>query len=114
MITVGFFWNVAAIATTGTFCSTAESACSPSAIATSICPAASSCRPFTCGPPIRIVDVQVVFPVRPFGDRLVEAAVLGLREPVGGEHDAVGGLRAAPAAPAASAAAASRAARVVA
>ena len=32
MITVGFFWNVAAIAVTGTLCSTAESTCSASPI----------------------------------------------------------------------------------
>jgi hypothetical protein len=38
-------------------------------------------------------DVEVVLPVDAFRDRLVEAAVLGLREPVGGEHDAVGRLR---------------------
>jgi hypothetical protein len=55
MTTVGFFWNVAAIAVIGTFCSAAESTCSASAIAMSSLRAARSCSPLTCGPPIRIV-----------------------------------------------------------
>ncbi len=38
MITVGFFWNVAAIVTSGTFCSIADITCSASAIATSSLP----------------------------------------------------------------------------
>ena len=61
MITVGFFWNVAAIAVTGTPCSTAESTCSASPITTSSWPAARSCRPLTCGPPILIVTSSPCF-----------------------------------------------------
>ena len=61
MITVGFFWNVAAIAASGTSCSMAESTCRPSAIATSSAPAARSCSPFTCGPPIRMTTSRPCF-----------------------------------------------------
>ena len=42
-------------------------------------------------------DVEPVLPVRAFRQRLVEAPVLRLREPVGGEHDAI--LRGAGAGP---------------
>ena len=59
--TVGFFWNVAAIVVSGTSCSIADSTCRPSAIATSSWPAASSCSPFTCGPPILIVTSRPCF-----------------------------------------------------
>ena len=39
------------------------------------------------------VDIEAVLAVRPFGERLVEAAVLGFRKPVGGEHELVQRLR---------------------
>jgi len=40
------------------------------------------------------LHVEPVLAVRPFGHGLIEAAVLGLRKPVGREHDLLQGLRA--------------------
>jgi hypothetical protein len=92
MITVGFFWNVAAIATTGTLCSTprAPAGRRPSRRRSV---RGEELQPVHLRPAHADRHVEVVFLVDPFGERLVEAAVLGLREPVGREHDAVGRLR---------------------
>ena len=93
MITVGFFWNVAAIATTGTSCSMADM---------HLQRVGHRDVELAGGEQLQAVDlraahadlhVEAVLAVRAFGDRLVEAAVLGLREPVGGEHDLVRRLR---------------------
>ena len=93
MITVGFFWNVAAIAVSGTPCSTAES---------DLQRVAHHDVELAGGEQLQAVDLRAAHPDRhveavllvdALGQRLVEAAVLGLREPVGGEHDAVGRLR---------------------
>ena len=61
----------------------------------SVWPAASSCRPLTCGPPILRLTSRPSFLYRPRGQRLVEAAVLGLRIPVGEEAELLLRLRGA-------------------
>ena len=53
----------------------------------STAPAASSCGTFTPGPPWMMRHVQAALGVLAGGQRLVEAAVLGLGAPVGGEAD---------------------------
>ena len=58
----------------------------------SILPTGSSSRLFTFGPPGTMVTSSPYFSIGAVGERLVEAAVLGLRHPVGAEGDLVEGL----------------------
>ena len=46
-------------------------------------PPSRSCEGFCCGPPMRMSHVDAVLLVDAVGDREIEAAVLGLRAPVG-------------------------------
>ena len=50
-------------------------------------------RLFTCGPPGTMVTSRPYLLVRAVGDRLIEAAMLGLGDPVGAERDLVESLR---------------------
>ena len=75
-------------------CSTASNDCSVLALMKkSSLPTGSRMRLFTFGPPGTMVDVEAVFLVSAVGQRLIEAAVLGLRHPIGAEADLVERLR---------------------
>ena len=92
--TCGSFWKLAATAMVGMFCATASKPCSELALMKkSILPASSSMRLFTCGPPGTMVTSRPYFAVGAVGDRLIEAAMLGLGDPVGAERDLVELLR---------------------
>ena len=64
----------------------------------SAAPPASNCGTFTSGPPCADGDVQAALGVKPFRQRLVKAAMLGLRLPVGDESDVGAAARPQPAA----------------
>ena len=53
----------------------------------SAAPPASSCGTFTSRAALDDLHVQAALGIKPFGQRLVEAAMLGLRLPVGDEAD---------------------------
>ena len=57
----------------------------------SAAPPASSCGTFTSGPALEDLHLQPALGIQPFGQRLVEAAMLGLRLPVGDKADGGGG-----------------------
>ena len=88
--TCGSFWNSAATSMVGTFCATASKPCSVLALRKkSILPTGSRMRLFTFGPPGTMVTSSPYLPVGAVGERLVEAAMLGLGHPVGAERDLV-------------------------
>jgi len=88
------FWNIAATASVGILFSTASKPCSVLALMKkSMRPAGSRTRLFTFGPPGRDGDVESVFAVGAVGERLIEAAMLGLRHPIGAERHLVESLR---------------------
>ena len=57
----------------------------------SAAPPARSWGTFTSGPPWMIFTSKPRLAYKPFGQRLIEAAMLGLRFPVGDEADRGGG-----------------------
>ena len=59
----------------------------------SILPTSSSMRLLAFGPPWDDGDIEAVFAVGAVGERLIEAAMLGFRHPVGAEGDFVERLR---------------------
>ena len=73
MITVGFFWNVAAIATSGTFCSTADNTCNASAIAMSMLAGGEQLQAVDLRSAHADLHIESVLAVRALGHRLVEA-----------------------------------------
>jgi hypothetical protein len=87
-MTCGCFWKIAATFTTGISSAAALKACRRSPPMWNWMRSASrSARLLTCGPPEMIVDVEAAFGVGAIGDRLVEAAMFGLGQPVGAEGD---------------------------
>ena len=71
----------------------AASVCRSSPIATSSWPATSSCRRVHLRSAHADRHVETVLPIGAFRQRLVEAAMLGLRQPVGAEDELVQRLR---------------------
>ena len=92
--TCGSFWNIDATATVGMLLSTASKVCSVfAAMKKSIFAEIIRMRLLTLRPAGHDGDVEAVFLVGAVGDRLEEAAVLGLRHPVGAEGHLVQRLR---------------------
>ncbi len=93
--TCGSFWNMAATATSGTLLVTASKVCSEFALMKkSSLPAISSDAVVVVGAAGHDGDVEAVFLVGAVGDRLEEAAMLALGDPVGAERDLVQSLSA--------------------
>jgi hypothetical protein len=93
MMTVGFFWNVARDRDDRHVLLDGRERLESVGHRDVDLSAARSWQPVHLRPAHLDRHVEVVLLVDPLGERLVVAAVLGLREPVGREHDAVGRLR---------------------
>ena len=88
MRTCGSFWKIAATAFTGALALTMLSAMkSFEPMPKSAAPPARSCGTFTLGPPCTMRTFEPALGIEPLRERLVEAAMLGLRLPVGDEGD---------------------------
>ena len=88
--TCGSFWNIAATASVGMFCSTASKLCSVFGAHEEVELADRQQDAVVHVRPARHDgDVEAVALVGAVGERLVEAAMLGLRHPVGAERHLV-------------------------
>ena len=88
--TCGSFWKIAATGTIGTFCSTASKLCSVFALMKkSILPTVKQDAVVHVRTALHDRHVEPVLAIGAVGERLIEAAVLALRDPVGAEGDLV-------------------------
>ena len=93
MMTAGSFWNVAATVTTGRSCSTHLQGLKVVTHEEVHLPGEQQLQTVHLRTAHAHGHVETVLAIGAFGERLVEAAVLGLGVPVGTEHELLGRLR---------------------